>query len=472
MCGRVAAREAGECRLTPVKLKTIRRPFHGPTPMPARTIDPDHAFASGALVVTPNNRLARRLVADYDQRQQDVGKTVWPSARALPWPAFLAALWADALAADAFPQPWTLLNDAQALRLWERAVEVDELVLLNSRGAADLAQSAWERFHAHADPGETLASLAARGEDATTFVRWCRRYEAACRQHGAIDRAVLSRHLIAACERPTADLAWLQGREVVCVGFVEFTPDQQRLLAALGTASMRVEILPWPMTGASGEGAGTAVRAAYATDRDELAAALHWAGQAVRAHPDHHVGIAVMDLSARRNEVIALADDILCPRVYTSGQLATPRPWDVSLGAPLVEHPLVVTALDILALASNPLPLAAAAALVRSPFLSGGRAAADRRAAAELHWRKDNLHEVTLRRVQAALPPDDALTSALIGLPASCAKTRLPWPETGRGPFATRCSPSAGRAAIRSAPRPFRHATPGSARWQRSHRWD
>ena len=52
------------------------------------------ALASGAVIVTPNNRLARHLVARYDRAQRAAGRTVWTAPTVMPWNAWLETLWA------------------------------------------------------------------------------------------------------------------------------------------------------------------------------------------------------------------------------------------------------------------------------------------------------------------------------------------------------------------------------------------
>lgn len=423
-------------------------------PTPAST--PDQVFADGGLVITPNNRLARSLVDRYDQRQRAQGSAVWASARALPWTTFLTRLWNDALAADAFATPQVLLGDAQVLHLWERAVAADNLPLLDARGAAELAASAWQVFHDYASPDETLAALAVRGDDAATFVRWARRYAAACRQADALDGATLTQALVAAAARG----AWLCGRRIVLAGFVSYTPAQERLLAALMAAGADVLRLAWPV--ADPASPSVQQRAAFATPRDEMAAALEWARLATQADPQAVVGIAVADLSTRVADISALADDILCPQAYQPGGLASPRPWNISLGASLAMHPLVATALDVLALAATPLPLAAACALVRSPFLVRGTQLAAQRAQAEGLWRNANVHDVGLRRLQAALPAADPLRASLDALDATLRSPTSVSPHAWAGHF---------RAALAAVGWPG-DAALGSDAFQARDAWD
>ena len=46
----------------------------------------------------------------------------------------------------------------------------------------------------------------------------------------------------------------------------------------------------------------------------------------------------VLDLAARRDEVRALAEDILCPALQWPGQQAAARPYNLSLGSALIHH--------------------------------------------------------------------------------------------------------------------------------------
>ena len=91
-------------------------------------------------------------------------------------------------------------------------------------------------------------------------------------------------------------------------GFIELSPQQERLVAALAAAGARIareDTLPALP--------GRAWRASGETPRQELMHALAWARKHAIAHPDATIGIAVEDLALRRDEIRALADDLLCP---------------------------------------------------------------------------------------------------------------------------------------------------------------
>jgi probable DNA repair protein len=182
----------------------------------------------------------------------------------------------------------------------------------------------------------------------------------------------------------------------ILAGFVELTPQHRRLLAALSAAGAEVRTLD-----TLPEFESSISRANAATARDELAAALAWARGIAIARPRARIGIVIEDLLARREEVVALAQDVLCPAAALDP--ATSPPFEVSLGPRLAEVPLVATALDLIALAEGPLPMGTAAALLRSPYLAGAEGEWGMRARAEIAWMNEGKLEVTLADAIAAL---------------------------------------------------------------------
>ncbi len=67
------------------------------------------------MVVTPNRRLARFLHRDFDLAQREHGLTAWPTPSILPYPQWLEALWAEAVAAGAMTDAALLLTPATAM---------------------------------------------------------------------------------------------------------------------------------------------------------------------------------------------------------------------------------------------------------------------------------------------------------------------------------------------------------------------
>ena len=183
----------------------------------------------------------------------------------------------------------------------------------------------------------------------------------------------------------------------VIAGLVEPTPQHERLFHALRDAGATVsslDTLP--------EIDATAQRTTAPTTRDELAAALAWARERALALPEARIGVVVENLAARRDEVIALAEELLAPDAALLAD-ASPLPFDISLGPPLAAVPLVVAALDLIALGEGALDADAAAALLRSPYLPAADIAWPLRARAEREWLEEGRTEVRIGDAVAAL---------------------------------------------------------------------
>jgi probable DNA repair protein len=385
--------------------------------------DPAAALAAGLDVVTPNNRLARTLIARHDAAMARAGRRTWPAGRALPWSAWLATLWREALAEDVDAAALRLLSSVEADYLWQEAIGDDPAVgagLLDARGAAKLAAEAWQLLHAWGAGGESWrawrgTASAPAGSDIDNFARWGERYHNALGERHVVDLAKLADVLAASAPHM---VPW-RSRAVVLAGFMEFSPQQERLVAALRGAGMRVEVA------ASSGPLGKVERVVAPTARDELVLALQWARARVKADASAFVGIALQDLAERRDEVRALAEEVLCPALQLPGHEDAPRPYDISLGKPLADNPVAAAALTWIALAHGEVSRAEAAALFRSPFAPGEWTA---RAGAELAWLRDSRVRVTwadavatLSRMlpEAASRMRDALSSVVLTRPQS-----------------------------------------------------
>lgn len=322
------------------------------------------ALIAGTEVITPNKRLARRLVALYDGAQRMDGRKVWPGAVAMLWEAWLRTLWQDLIAGSGrtFPR---LLPPAASAYLWERVVNADGLPLMDRAGAAARAAEAWHLMHAWGTGSESWQAWRDdhSTEDTAAFARWAEAYRLELARRDCIDSASLADAVAAAA---TEESDWI-GRDVCLAGFIEMTPQQQRVLEAFGRAGMRIVHCH-----SVGDSARPPTRAHPATPREEIVAALTWAAGVLQAQPDAQVAVVIEDLAARRGEVMALAQVILDPGAMLPGAAATARPFDLSLGEPLATLPLPAAALAVIGLASDGLPMGEAAALLRSPYLPAG----------------------------------------------------------------------------------------------------
>jgi ATP-dependent helicase/nuclease subunit B len=354
----------------------------------------NHALADGMTAITPNRRLARQLLRDFDHAQQARGRQTWPTPSVLPYATWLETLWDQHADSLADVSAMTLLMPAQGLHLWRGIVDAAATVLLDGAGAARLSAEAWALMHGWGAGGASWRAWQ-RGDypdDPAVFAAWAETYARELRRSGTIDAAQLADVLASNAAR--LDCSHLRA---LLVGFVELTPQQRRLLAALTAAGAEVRTAE-----SLSERSPAASRTSTANAREELVAALTWARERTLARPDARIGIVIENLAQRRDEVVLLADELLCPMLASPAHLAARRPYEVSLGTALGKVPVVMAALGLIALTEGPLRAGEAAALLRSPYLVGAEGARLGRAAIERDWLEAGQREVTLNEVIAA----------------------------------------------------------------------
>jgi probable DNA repair protein len=357
------------------------------------------ALAAGAWVVTPNERLARECSLRFDALQRASGAVAWLAPRALSWSAWLDRLWLAALAGRAVPDPRTLISPDLAGELWRSCIGTGSPDLLNARGAAREAGWAWTLFHAWRDAGEGDPALAKSGSgEVASYLRWAGKYRAQLDALDAMDHASLPDVIAGA-----ASAGWVPkfGR-VVLHGFLDMTPQQSRLVDHLRRAGMPTDTVPPARATMS-----RCCRVTCADPVTEIAEALAWARMRIESDPGTRIAIVVADLDARRSDVVALAEEILCPELLTPMAPEAPRPYGISLGVPLASVPLVATALDLIAVGCGPVVAATAGTVLRSPFLPDARWHWAARAESERSWREANMHELRFDDLLSALRTRD-----------------------------------------------------------------
>jgi len=317
---------------------------------------------AGATLVTAGQRLARVRQADFNARMTAGGRSAWPAADILPWPAWLERLWQEFAETGAADR--VLLTPLQELALWERVIAEWDThdSLLAVPAAARAAQEAWQLAHAWRLPPEAPA-VADTSEDTRVFAAWAARYRQECERHGWLDGARLPDELARTIGAGTVPLP----ARLVLAGFDELTPQQQQLLAALRAAGVTVS------TDSPTVAAGHARRIAFNGEAEETAVMAQWVRGRLAANPAARIGVVAPDLAARRAAIARALEDTLAPDCALPGQAGRERPFNLSLGLPLADQPLVHAALAILRLGTQAqrdgrLDLLEVGALLRTPF--------------------------------------------------------------------------------------------------------
>ena len=342
----------------------------------------EQGHAAGVTVVTPNRRLAQALMREFDAFQAGKGLNAWEAPDILPFGAFVERLWEDALYSPigetrGFELP-LLLTPAQEQRLWEEVLAGADLLALPQ--AAAQCREAWTLLHQWrigAGHGNEH-----RNEDSAAFSRWSREYQR--RTAGEVDAARLPDLVLTL-------LKDLRTPKVLVAYSFDILPPQTREL---------LERLKFEACRPAGE-ESRSVRASFASAKHELEAAAAWA-RARLEEGKARIGVVVPSLGRRRKEVARVFSRVMRPGYNLPGAAPAAMPFNLSLGEPLADFPLVRTILDLLEISGRPVDFAAASRLVRSPFLAGADSEMAARARVDAKLRKEMDATVSLPKLIAA----------------------------------------------------------------------
>jgi ATP-dependent helicase/nuclease subunit B len=347
---------------------------------------------AGATVLTANTRAARTLRREAEWRVLQA-KPVCATPDVLPLTAWVSRSWTDCLLAGAVDRALIQRNVVAAL--WEQIIANSPTgrQMMSHHAAAKTALDAWKLLHEYKLP-RNRAAFSGTAETAA-FHEWMEAFEERCRRSGWIDDTSALTSLIAICGRlPNLP------RTVVAFGFDTFSPLETDLWQAFRKCGVDVLLLS-----AGSESPHKHVRVTRYTDsKAEFRAAALWSRKQLEANPRARIGVLVPDLQERRAEVESIFLEHLHPEADLLANAEAERCFDISLGHPLGDHPMVKAALRLLRLLTSSLPASEFSLLLRSPYLGGGTSESNARARADVALRK---------KLRATVSPSQLLSGEL-----------------------------------------------------------
>lgn len=361
------------------------------------------AGVTAATVVTPNRRLAQALVNGFNQHQLEQQRVVWQTPDILPFAAFLERIHLNTLYSAPDTDLPLLLNAMQAQMLWVKVIQSDETggLLLNITQAARLALEAWQLLH----DWQLFDDFRQYplNEDSITFRDWAGIYRKHLVENNLTDPACLGELIKKMCAQGK-----VQGPdELFCYGFDHFTPQQIAVLSGLMTSGSSIAVIRSPVIDRD-EDPHAARRVCYTDVEDEIYHAAVWARSRLEADSSASIGIIVPALTQRRSMLQRIFSDVMQPDVCTAlpqpyQQYAPYLPFNISLGLPLSDYPLVDTALTILMLVSRAVSYDRISDVLRSPFIGGGDVEIDERALLDQKLRRHAAPNLTLEQFVSLL---------------------------------------------------------------------
>ncbi|MDF2867211.1 MAG: hypothetical protein K0S11_681, partial [Gammaproteobacteria bacterium] len=314
-------------------------------------------FDSNQLIVTANRRLARYFSEQYAIYKAQQGHRVWQTPDIIPYQAWLTR--SHQIAVDnGLIAPELLLNEYQELNIWEQIIieSTPDKPLLQTHTTAIAIKQAWQLLW------EWQCSLKhpsfQSSEDSIAFQNWASQFEQYLAQKNGLDCSRLPERLYQVFQQNP----FLIPTRMLWLGFLELTPQQQKLLKLFTIQGCQYEVI-------QPEGKSAAIYQINYPDRPaEIRNMARWAKQLANS-PENRIGCIIPELSTLRADIIRIFSEIFEPRLLLDPSHAnTHLPFNISAGLNLIQYPLIHAALTALKLNQAYIPATLVSYLLRSPF--------------------------------------------------------------------------------------------------------
>jgi len=348
-----------------------------------------------STVLTVNERLARWRLLQYNCQQADskLKPKIWPT------PAITSL---DSWTREAWLRSWPvehILNETQSIKLWEDIIRREQknqhLDLLYLHGAAKEAAKAYTLIKKYRIPATSASFNGTR--ETETFYKWMRKYEERLKKMNAIDSSTVIDELKAA--QKNGDLPC--PKDIELAGFDEIYPQLREWLDFLKGKKVAIKYYPEnpddPPANLEEIAKDKKIEIRkYLDRRQEVVQCARWI-RSVHS-PDETIGVVVPQLESYRSLIKREFTAELSPgSVFPWNE--SELPFNISLGTPLRNEPIVQLALLILSATRQPVPFKTFYSVLASPFLKGGTKEIFARIELEKVLRKNKTSKIYLNRV-------------------------------------------------------------------------
>lgn len=379
------------------------------------------ALNRGCILVCPTRRLATALIEEYNQKTLDSNKILaWHSAKIYSLQDWLQTIWQQAETAG-----WvstSLLSPMSSLLMLEKIISSSSYApnLLRYHSTAKLVNSAWNILN----QWDQVALLDDKFTefDQVAFKEFCDEYRATLQLRGCIDSAQLLSTIITVVKNNIKCLTKsYETNEIVCFGFDDLTPQVKYLFLTLSD-------LDWDVTYAQPE--RIEPESLYKINckniEDEMLCAAKWAKQKLESNPKQKIAIVVPNLPAFRNEILEVFKALFTPLHYLNPEDYVDPLFNVSSAIPLMQYPIIQTALLLLDLLKYKNNMQDIIAILQSPYIQDGVAQYETLQAFVSQLRTEVKIKISLTELIALITKnfggEGELTQSLVKLQARQAK--------------------------------------------------
>ncbi len=312
---------------------------------------------AGGLLLTVNNRLAKRFTSDYSQWQLGQGHTVWESPQILPLSAWLQQQ--VEYLSDQGLQHDQVLNPVQEKQLWIDLIQEDAYnsYMMQPTAIARQVIQAWQLLKQWQIPFSALTASETPETDA--LLKWSKKFEQRCQQNNWLSQTLVISRVSEAIAQQQCQLAEI----IVFAGFEDPNKLHQQLIDCL--VSQNCQLSQYQH-----QSINQTIRRTSGTDfSEELQAAANWAKQLLLQSTDKKICIVVPSLNENRQSVYHCFERTLHPERIAAPPYQHKNLFNLSLGLPLSQYPLVHDALAVLRLLQPTFSLAEISRILNATYL-------------------------------------------------------------------------------------------------------
>ena len=327
-----------------------------------------NAISSNTLVLTPNSRLARFLLRQYQTVQTH---SSCPTPKILPINRWLENCYQDWLFIT--EQPLNLLSVNQALFIWETIIRRDEKNIFQPN---QIAQSCMQAYEFLQQANLSLVQVSVFGNvDVATFVSWALEFEQHCQAHQLICKAQLAQLVISALLKQQL----IAPENIYLVSFDDLSPVIIDLLDTLKNNGSKIAKQELHVT------AQTQQQIALQDCNEEISVMAHWAKNLHQQNPQASITCIIPKLNNLRPQLLQTFQSLFSDETIVN----------ISGGYSLAQAPIIKAALQFLQLNPYTIDCQHYTSLLTSPFIKHYETECDARALFDSELRNVNEPEIS-----------------------------------------------------------------------------
>lgn len=317
------------------------------------------------MIIAATERLARARQQEFDWQQQELGRQTWPTAPVRTLNAWMSELWEEGMLLQSNPPFLRPLRPAEEQLIWEDILRSHARHLpLDVPATAELARNSWKLL---CDWHLPLAGTEwSTSEDSRAFHNWAMEFRTRCDQNGWFSSAELSKHVASLVNEGQVEIP----QELELCGFLEPSPAQEQFFEALRKRGTRIQEMPLP------NHTEKRFRLGVTNISREIRVAAEWARRILQSDPEaerrsFRIGVIVPDIGNLRRHVERVFSEVFHPQAWLYPDQDSKRLFNISLGLPAGDYPIIQSALQVLSIDPREIPIEEASRLLLSPFLPG-----------------------------------------------------------------------------------------------------